>query len=390
MEGLSNPKFHSSMMKRKFVFISLVFFLIISLLFHYSVLYSSEVEQPDVFFGLDVAHEDMDEIKELINEVSSYTNLFIIGCTGISHNTTKLDDLCQYINDKGLHFIVYTERPPRAQWLMDSKERWGSRLLGFYAFDEAGGYQLDLNQYRPVHEADNITDAANQFVTSLNRSLNFVTIGYTELTNFPLFTSDYGLYWFDYKGGYDVVLAQLGWNYSRQLNVALVRGAATIQKKEWGAIITWTYNNPPYIESGPDLYEDLVLAYENGAKYIVIFDSNKDYTGGILENEHLEAMKQFWQYTKDNPRKAEPIGERVAFVLPKDYAYGFRGPKDKIWGLWEAESVLEFSEGLCTELNRLMVMYEKRLDIIFDDNLELNDIYSRYIFWNGTIYEPQH
>jgi len=376
-------------MKRKLVSIIFISLLVMSLLFIYSLSYSFQrVEQPDLFFGLDVAYEDIEEIKVLVNEVRSYTNLFIIGCTGITDNTTKLDELCQYLNDNGLYFIIYPERPPRAQWLIDAKERWGNRLLGFYVFDEAGGYQLDLNQYRPVYEADNITDAANQFIMSLNRSLSYINVGYTESTNFPLFTSDYALYWFDYKGGYDVVLAQLGWNYSRQLNVALVRGAATVQEKEWGTIITWTYNDPPYIESGPELYKDLVLAYENGAKYVVIFDSNKDYSGGILKNEHLEAMKQFWRYTKENPRKAEAIGDRVAYVLPKDYAYGFRGPSDKIWGLWSAESIPEFSEELCTELNRLMGVHEKRLDIIYNDNLELDDTYSKYIFWNGTVYEP--
>lgn len=376
-------------MKRKLLSIIFASILIISLIFVYSIPYAFQrVEQPEFFFGLDVAYENIEDIKVLVNEVRSYTNLFIIGCTGISHNTTKLDELCQYLDDNGLYFIVYTERPPRAQWLIDAKERRGNRLLGFYAFDEAGGYQLDLNQYRPVHSADNITHASNQFVSSLNRSLNYINIGYTESTTFPLFTSDYALYWFDYKGGYDVVLAQFGWNYSRQLNVAQVRGAATVQEKEWGTIIAWTYNNPPYIESGPELYEDLVLSYENGAKYVVIFDSNKDYSGGILQSEHLEAMKQFWQYTKENPRKAETTGDRIAYVLPKDYAYGFRGPSDKIWGLWEAESIPEFSEELCTELNRLMDVHEKRLDIIYNDNLELDDQYSKYIFWNGTVIEP--
>ena len=128
--------------------------------------------------------------------------------------------------------------------------------------------------------------------------------------------------------------------------------------------------------------------YENGAKYVVIFDSNKDYSGGILKNEHLEAMKQFWQYTQENPRNTEALGDRIAYVLPKDYAYGFRGPSDKIWGLWEAESIPEFSEELCTELNRLMDVHDKRLDIIYNDNLELDDTYSKYVFWNGTVYEP--
>ncbi|MBN1618156.1 hypothetical protein JW887_02320 [Candidatus Dojkabacteria bacterium] len=376
------------MMKKKVVVGALAFLMVTSLILSYSVIYSfQKVEQPDLFFGLDVAYENIEEIKVLVDKVSSYTNLFVIGCTGITHDTVKLDEMCQYLYDRGFSFIVYVEWSIRAQWLVDAKERWGNRLLGFYAFDEAGGYQLDLNQYRPVHEADNITDATNQFIGTVNRSLNRVNIGFTESTNFPLFTSDYAFYWFDYKGGYDVVLAQLGWNYSRQLNVGMVRGAATVQGKEWGAIVTWTYNNPPYIESGPELYEDLVLAYENGAKYIVIFDSDKNYMRGILENEHLEAMKTFWEYASENPRESHPVKDRLAFVLPENFAYGFRGPLDKIWGLWEAESIPEFSEELCTELNRLMVEYDKNLDIIYNDHLEL-DVYGKYFFWNETILEP--
>jgi hypothetical protein len=56
--------------------------------------------------------------------------------------------------------------------------------------------------------------------------------------------------------------------------------------------------------------------------------------------------------------------------------------------LWEAESIPEFSEELCTELNRLMNKYDKDLDIIYDDNLEFDDTYVKYYFWNGTIIEP--
>jgi hypothetical protein len=184
-----------------------------------------------------------------------------------------------------------------------------------------------------------------------------------------------------------VILAQFGWNYSRQLNVALCRGAARVQNKEWGVMITWTYNNPPYIESGTELYNDLVIAYENGAKYILVFDSNKEYTQGILQKEHLEALKQFWNYTNNNPRTSEALSERVAYVLPKDYGYGFRGPDDKIWGLWEADA---FSYELCVNLDSLMEQYGTKLDIIYDDGLELGNAYgyNKLIFWNGTVYVP--
>jgi hypothetical protein len=184
-----------------------------------------------------------------------------------------------------------------------------------------------------------------------------------------------------------VIFAEFGWNYSRQLNVALCRGAATAQNKEWGVMITWTYNHPPYIESGPELYDDLILAYNSGAKYILVFDTNEDYTHGVLEEEHLDALKQFWNYTENNPRKNEATSERVAYVLPKDFAYGFRGPNDKIWGFWEA-TPLSYEIG--ADLGKVLEDYGDKLDIIYEDGLESVDSieYSKLIYWNGTTYEP--
>jgi len=131
-----------------------------------------------------------------------------------------------------------------------------------------------------------------------------------------LFTSDYALYWFDYLGGYDVVLAQLGWNYSRQLNIALCRGAATVHDRDWGVIVTWTYNEPPYLGSGEELFDACmhVLAYENGARYALVFDSDENYTHSTLSQEHLDALERFWQYTKEHPRPADLLDGRVAFV----------------------------------------------------------------------------
>ena len=376
------------MKRRDFLIVLIVALLIVSLFLRYNFFVKdpSRGDPPDVFVGVDVAHADLAEIKRLVDEICSYTNLFVIGSTGITYNATKLDETCQYIYDKGLSFIVYTERSPRSQWLEDAKRRWEDQFLGVYAFDEVGGRQLDLYKHRPVWEADNYTDAGTQFVSVTNMTLNWVTRYYTSSVNFPLFTSDYALYWFDYKAGYDVLLAQFGWNYSRELNVALCRGAATVQNKDWGVIITWTYNNPPYIESGEELYNDMILAYKNGAKYVVVFDSNKNYTQGILEEEHLEALRRFWQYVQDNPRTGDAPTDRVAYVLPKDYAYGFRGPNDKIWGLWEADA---FSYELCMNLYSLMEQHGTKLDIIFDDGINRNNtnVYNRIVFWNGTVYD---
>jgi hypothetical protein len=348
-------------------------------------------EPSDLFVGIDAAYEDMDEVKQLIDDVSSYTNVFVLGCTGITHNFTRLDEMCQYIYDRGMYFIIYSEQiatnteqiATNTEWLEEAQAKWGDKFLGFYAYDETGGWQVDFYDLRPVKEADNYTDAANQFESNMNRILDLYTQSYTNSTKYPLFTSDYALYWFDYKGGYDTVFAEFGWNYSRQLNIALCRGAATMQGKDWGAIITWTYTEPPYLESSMELFNDLLLSYENGAKYIIVFNSNENYTHGVLEPDQLQALRVFWHYVQNNPRTSFPAGDRVAYVLPKDYAYGFRGPNDKIWGFWEADN---FSNQLCQTLGSLIEEYGPMLDVIYDEGLENNSTcgYSKLIFWNGT------
>lgn len=337
----------------------------------------------DVFVGVDVAYESMEANKKLIDQISSYTNLFVLGCTGITHNNTKLYELCQYAFDKDLSFIVYTERRLQYQWVEQAKVLWGEKFLGFYFWDENAGLQIDLSLWLPVMQADNYTDAANKFVNRLKES--FVYMNYSDFNDRLLFTSDYALYWFDYLVGYDVVLTQFGWNYSRQLNVALCRGAANVLNKEWGAIITYTYLEQPYLGSGEQLFDDMVLAYENGAKYIIVFDSDKNYTQGILKEEHYKALRDFKQYTIENPRDNVYNQDRVAFVLPQGYGYGFRGPNDKIWGLWAADT---FSFDLSLRIGDLLRQYDKELDIIYDENLELDLKYKKYIFWNNTVHIP--
>ena len=74
------------------------------------------------------------------------------------------------------------------------------------------------------------TEAANDYVSTQQNILS--SIG--NQTNVRLFTSDYALDWYDYLGGYDVVLGQLGWNQSVTQDIALVRGAADMQGKAGG------------------------------------------------------------------------------------------------------------------------------------------------------------
>jgi hypothetical protein len=353
----------------------------------------SEETVPKLFVGVDVAYDNIEEIKGLVDEISNYSNTIVIGSTGITFNVTKLDEVCNYASDRGMYFMIYMHPndekfDEQRQWVEDAKTRWNQQFLGLYTFDEPGGRQLDDAEYKVFYETPtNYTDAENKYVRQLNNTLWHIRGNPIYASDLTLFTSDYALYWFDYKGGYDVVFAQFGWNYSRQLNIALNRGAANVQNKEWGVIITWTYNHPPYLESGPELYDDMVLAYNNGAKYILVFDTNEDYTGGVLEQQHLDALKQFWEYVENNPRKNEATSERVAYVLPQAFAYGFRGPNDKIWGFWEAN---QQSYEISVQLGKLLEDYENRLDIIYEDGLQSIDSseYGKLIFWNGTTYDP--
>lgn len=116
----------------------------------------------------------------------------------------------------------------------------GYSFLGIYYIDELAGRQLDLaSGWVEVRNATNYADAADQFNREVSSSVDWYRNGYSDGANITLFSSDYALYQFDYDAGYDVILAQLGWNYSRQLNIALCRGAATVANKDWGVIVTW-------------------------------------------------------------------------------------------------------------------------------------------------------
>ena len=351
---------------------------------------------PNLYFGVDVAFESIALTEQLIDNVSSYTNFFIIGCDG-GDNDTRLTIISQYVYDKGMSFIVYSDTPnyPSRQWLADAQSKWGNSFLGIYYLDEPGGKQLDLDKSGLIAvpaagkngdtAAENYSLAAVQYVKTINswlRSGSYaITNSFAYPTEYQLFTSDYGLYWYDYEAGYNTVFAEFTQNYSRSLNVALVRGAATVQNKNWGVMITWKYTQAPYMESGPELYNDMVFAYENGAEYIIVFDSNQNFTQNVLEQGQLDAMKQFWQYVQANPRTISPASDRTAYVLPEDYAYGFRGPADKIWGLWNADSLtLDISMSVAT----LMQMDGNNLDIVYPSQTLESAGYQSIIYWNNT------
>jgi len=350
---------------------------------------------PNLYFGVDVAFESVAVTEQLIDNVSSYTNFFVIGCTG-NYNLTRLTVISQYVYNKGLTFIVYSDDPryPSSQWLQEAKDNWGSNFIGIYYLDEEGGKQLDqpLYKYPIVKTATNYSNAAESYVNTMNLLLRNGSFSIAQRfaypTEYQLFTSDYGLYWYDYQAGYNTVFTEFGWetgwaNDSQQLNVALCRGAATDFNEDWGVMITLTHSLQ--IEPGPALYSDMVGAYENGAKYIIVFDSNANFTQNVLQQGQLDAMKQFWHYVQANPRTITPVSDRTAYVLPENYGYGFRGPDDKIWGLWNADSL---TVDIGMSVSTLLQMDGNNLDIVYPSQALESVGYNRIVYWNDTALIP--
>jgi hypothetical protein len=169
------------------------------------------------------------------------------------------------------------------------------------------------------------------------------------------------------------------------LHIGLCRGAAKAYNKDWGAIITWEYTDGQYIESPEELYEDIVLAYKNGAKYVVVFNYPKIEPYGILTDDHFDALKEFWSYIHSNTQEHGAIKGEAAYVLSQDYGFGFRSAEDKIWGLWQAD---ELSEKVWDDTNELIGRYGSRLDIVYSDPEVMDSVERRYeklFFWDETI-----
>ena len=383
------------------------------------------------FVGVTFGSQNVNDGMRLIDKVKGYTNLFVVDSWDISgaYNETALTEICDYAVHANLNVIVYFRfifynvtssignvynastwdaygaTPWHIAWLNKARERWGDRFLGVYLYDEPGGNQIDRGYWggnnitfsgNPVRTFENVSgydDAANRFVTSINQSRSMQLITNTSIPNginrkMPTFTSDYALYWFDYKAGYDVVFAELGGTRgenSKVQQISMCKGAAEAQNKNWGAIITWATNSTPYLESGQDMLQDMTMAHDAGATYVIVFNypmiNGNIY--GALTDEHFQALKEFWNNINTSQRSTSGKAALVAFVLPKDYGWGMRYLEDKIWGFWPAD---DLSPVIWNKMNQLISTYGLKLDIIYDDlprSFELN--YPRIYYWNATI-----
>ena len=160
--------------------------------------------------------------------------------------------------------------------------------------------------------------------------------------------------------------------------------------KNYCVVVEDSHQNRGMIEKVKDFVtygqiDDMILSYETGAKYIILFDYPKnpaDNPYGILLDEHFDAMKNFWGYIKEHPRDYGMIKAQTAFVLPKDYGWGMRREDDLIWGLWPADSL---SPIIWDKMNKLIERYGVQLDILYNEfDFDLSE-YSRVYYWDSLL-----
>ncbi len=238
----------------------------------------------------------------------------------------------------------------------------------------------DKNPLRDYNTAANFyVDKTSGFVDGLIRQRNL------KGRSFPIFTSDYALYWWDLQSGYDMVLAELAWNNSVSQEISLARGAANLQGKSWGTIITWKYTHAPYLTDGAEMFDQMKTSYKAGADYVVIFNYAEDMTGpyGTLQEEHFQALERFWKEVVQNPAEIHGSDKAEAvLVLPENYGWGMRNPSDVIWGIWEPNAT---STQIWNQVQSKLDQYGIKLDIVYDDPaFPVTGKYSHIYFWNIT------
>ena len=393
----------------------------ISLLISYAQ--NSGQPKAPVYVGIAFGGNNTEQAKLLIDKTKGYTNLFILdsGINPISANQSAVKEICDYATNSGLNIIVnlgtFTNQSDwawRLQFYNSSKDRYGDKFLGAYYDDEPCGIPLDWNWTKQFTENSPLFYGENRLsLTDVHYKLQMAAITGTQPQNYSMeaqwyhdlivqnrghislnqnnittLTSDYALYWYGYLGGYGTMLTQVGWNVSEDSQISLIRGAATMQNKDWGAIITWKYSEPPYLDTGENVFNQMKKAYNAGAKYIMLFDLIFDNFNGTnsqyntMIDAHFQALQRFWTQVVTNSAP-DSAHVQAALVLPHDYGSGLRSPTDKIWGFWGPD---DKSSLIWNNMQTLLNKYGLGLDIIYEDSaFPIQENYSQVYYWNQTI-----
>src|SRR4030067_3836575 len=131
-------------------------------------------EIPEFYVGVEVAYTNanVDDVRNMVDEVRNYTNVFVIGSIELTFNETALNDSCDYIHNAGLKIVVlFTDATKydfdTLTWLTQAQTKYGNAFLGLYRYDEPGGDQLENKEFRFVKNTTNYADTAGNFPKNL-------------------------------------------------------------------------------------------------------------------------------------------------------------------------------------------------------------------------------
>jgi hypothetical protein len=235
--------------------------------------------------------------------------------------------------------------------------------------------------YRQILNLDpllNCTDTANEYANNLKSTLSHIG----NQTNVNLFTSDYGLYWFDYLGGYNTVFGELFGQQIDEQTLALLRGAADMQGKSWGVMIEPACQTPLTLQTGNQMFNELRQTYEDGAEYAVVFNyaPNSNSSVGLLQDQQFAALQKFWVNVVQNPKTTNNVKGQDVLVLPAGYGWGMRSPTDTIWGIWRPDNS---SQQVWNAVQASLAKYGSKLDIVYNEPTVGQ--YKNVYYWNQTI-----
>jgi hypothetical protein len=225
----------------------------------------------------------------------------------------------------------------------------------------AGFKYASYQQLQTIKPFKTFEEAYQRFIDRDKANVGFLN------SSTHVYTSDYDLYWYDYQAGYNVVWAQIGWNLSYTQQIAQIRGAADMQGKDWGVIITWKYQTPPYLDDATKVYSQMRNAYLCGAKYIVVFNYYESGSGayGTMQPEHFRAVQDFWNnIVRSADEKRGSIQADSAVVFSQYYAWGARWAQDNIWGIFKADDQTAL---MWDTLQTAIATHGLNLDVVYAD-----------------------
>jgi len=182
---------------------------------------------------------------------------------------------------------------------------------------------------QPLQTSNDSVIVAKSWVTTQQDTIGWI---HSQSPSADIFTSDYGLYWYDYQAGYNVVFDEMFGTQTDAQNLALVRDAADMQDKSWDVMIEWASQSPITLQTGSQMYGELEQAYKGDAEYAVVFNySPSDNGAGTLQNEQYAALQRFWDDVVKNPGITNDVKGRMLWFCLTAAAMVWEAQTTRFW-----------------------------------------------------------